>query len=264
MDQDFVADAAPALETIDDPAAESASGPYLGRWNRLVSTTNWEKGRIICQWREALSAAGAAPQSATDEAWCRRVGNLTPQHCGRLRRVWQRFGEVCDRYSGLYWSHFHAALEWSDAEMWLEGAVQNDWSIAQMVHQRNATLDALEGPGDADAAAMEVPAEVWDDDAPLGSPQPPEAISSLPGEVHEAAGESPFDAAGDVAEAIAAEPLRPFEDLPPLPADLQEAFEAFKLAIVRHRQAGWAEISCPQVLAVLDALRQFARQPAEQ
>jgi hypothetical protein len=264
MDQDFVADAAPGLEAIDDPAAEGASGPFLGRWNRLVSTTNWEKGRIICQWREALAAAGAAPQSATDEAWSRRVGNLTPQHCGRLRRVWQRFGAGADRYPGLYWSHFHAALEWSDAEMWLEGAVQNDWSVAQMVRQRSATLDALEGPADAAAeAALEIPPEVWDDDAPVGREELPETISSSPGEVHEAADGASLDAAGASAEPSAAEPLRPFEGLPPLPADLQDAFEAFKLAIVRQRQAGWVEISCRQVLAVLDALREFARQPAE-
>ena len=40
---------------------EEASAEYLGKWNRLVSTTNWEKGRIICQWREALEEAGAGP-----------------------------------------------------------------------------------------------------------------------------------------------------------------------------------------------------------
>ena len=265
MDQDFVADATPApyMETIDDPAADGASGPYLGRWNHLVSTTNWEKGHIICQWREALVAAGAPPQSATDDAWSRRVGNLTPQHCGRLRRVWQRFGTAAERYPGLFWSHFHAALEWSDAEMWLQGAADSDWSVAQMVRQRSDTLDSVAGSSDA----AEIPPETWDDDAPVAREQPPEAISSSPGEVHEAAGEeSPFDAAGASDDETAAEPpepLRPFENVPRLPADLQDAFEAFKLAIVRHRQAGWAEISCGEVLAVLDALREFAEQPGE-
>jgi len=67
----------------------------------------------------------------------------------------------------------------------------------------------------------------------------------------------------DLAEPIVAGPPRPFEGLPPLPANLQDAFEVFRLAIVRQRQAGWAEISCRQVLAVLDALREFARQPGE-
>ena len=38
------------------PSAEKlelASDSFVGRWNTLVSTTNWEKGRIIQQWREA-------------------------------------------------------------------------------------------------------------------------------------------------------------------------------------------------------------------
>ncbi len=264
MDQDFVADATLGAETINGPTVESTSGPYLGRWNHLVSTTNWEKGHIICQWREALAAVGAPDQSASDEAWSRRVGDLTPQHCGRLRRVWQKFGQVREQYAGLYWSHFQAALEWSDAEMWLEGAVQNGWSIAQMRQHRSDTLDALDPAPESD----EGPVEVWDDGVPVGQEPPPETISSSLGEVHEAAGDGAMDetaideeAAG--AEDFSAEPVRPFEGLPPLPADVDAAFEAFKLAIVRHRQAGWAEISCPQVLAVLDALRQFAQQPAE-
>ena len=44
---------------VDPAAVESASAEYLGQWHRLVSTTNWEKGRIICEWRQDLLAAGA-------------------------------------------------------------------------------------------------------------------------------------------------------------------------------------------------------------
>jgi hypothetical protein len=273
MDQHDFADAALATDAIDQPTIETASAPYLGRWNHLVSTTNWEKGRIICEWREALLSAGASAPSVTDEAWSRRVGNLTPQHCGRLRRVWQKFGNVRDLYPGLYWSHFQAVLDWPDAEMWLEGAVQNAWSIAQMAQQRSTTLGALEGlPGGEDLAVGEM-----DEDAPVDPNQPPEAICSSPGEVHEAAetdsdradaarqdagDDALLDASDSCAEGSVAEPFRPFAALPPLPDDLSDAVEAFKLAIVRHRQAGWEEISCQQVLAVLDALGQFASQPA--
>ncbi len=271
MDQHDLADAALATDAIDQPTIENTSAPYLGRWNHLVSTTNWEKGRIICDWREALLSAGASAQSATDEAWSRRVGNLTPQHCGRLRRVWQKFGKVRQQYAGLYWSHFHAALEWPDAEMWLEGAVQNAWSVAQMAEQRSATLGTLEGPPGDERAAGEI-----DEDASVGLDQPPAAISSSPAEVHDAAETEPDradaarqdaddDALSDEGDALAgqsvAEPIRPLAALPPLPADLSDAVEAFKLAIVRHRHAGWKEISCQQVLTVLDALRQFAVQP---
>ena len=127
----------------ENPQIERASSEYLGRWNRLVSTTNWEKGRIVAEWREALIAAGAAAAAYSDEAWSRRVGSVTPQHTGRLRRVYQRFASMRETYPGLYWSHFQAALDWDDAEMWLEGAVQNRWSIAQMQGERSRTLGAL-------------------------------------------------------------------------------------------------------------------------
>ena len=122
--------------------AIDASVEYVGRWNRLVSTTNWEKGRIIHQWREALRQAVAPAGSFADEAWSGQVGGVTPQHVGRLRRVYERFGEVFGQYRGLYWSHFQAAVDWPDAEMWLEGAVQNGWTISQMRAQRWEAIGA--------------------------------------------------------------------------------------------------------------------------
>ena len=148
------ASSSPVAEA-EQPAIEATSHTYLGQWNRLVSTTNWEKGRIICQWREALIAAGAPPTSYTDEAWSRRVGNVTPQHTGRLRRVFDRFAASREAYSGLFWSHFQVALDWNDAEMWLEGAVQNGWSVAQVQEERWRTLggNLTEKPADEPAAA---------------------------------------------------------------------------------------------------------------
>ena len=126
----------------DPPLVAEISGEYVARWDRLVSTTNWEKGRIICEWREALIQAEAPSGSYADEAWSRRAGSVSPQHTGRLRRVYQRFGHVHQQYAGLCWSHFQAALDWPEAEMWLEGAVQNCWSVARMRHRRWQTLGA--------------------------------------------------------------------------------------------------------------------------
>ena len=57
-----------SLAAADDSAIERASREYVGRWNRLISSTNWEKGRIISQWREALIEAGAPAAACTDEA----------------------------------------------------------------------------------------------------------------------------------------------------------------------------------------------------
>ena len=122
---------------VDPQLLDQTSLPFVGRWNQLVSNTNWEKGRIIHQWREALRESGAPATEYSDDAWSRRVGGVTGQHVGRLRRVYQRFGLSYPDYAGLFWSHFQAAIEWDDAEMWLEGAVQNGWSVSQM---RHATL----------------------------------------------------------------------------------------------------------------------------
>ena len=179
--------------------AVEASAQYVGRWNRLVSTTNWEKGRIICQWREALRQAGAPAASYTDDAWSRQVSNVTPQHVGRLRRVFERFGQVYEQYEGLYWSHFQAACEWPDAEMYLQGAVENDWSISQMRDQR---WEAMGGapelkPFDADIVNAEL-----DEDVSAGDDGPqPATISESFGEVHgaedlsdEGSERQPFDA----------------------------------------------------------------------
>ncbi len=74
----------------------------------------------------------------------------------------------------------------------------------------------------------------------------------------EAAGEAeaPFDVPA------AAEPVRPFENLPALPRDLADAFENFKLAILNHKLSGWRDVSADDILTVLNALKQLALAPA--
>ena len=56
--------------------------------------------------------------------------------------------------------------------------------------------------------------------------------------------------------------VRPFENLGELPDDLAGAFDAFKLAILRHKQEGWEQISRDDVLASLDALKELALAPS--
>ncbi|MCH2595954.1 MAG: hypothetical protein MKZ95_09125, partial [Pirellulales bacterium] len=109
--------------------SEQVALPYIGQWNSLISTTNWQRGRIICLWRDAMMDSGVPVTEYSDEAWAQLVGGVTCQHVGRLRRVFQRFGEVYEQYEGLYWSHFQAAIDWDDSEMWLEGSLQNGWSV---------------------------------------------------------------------------------------------------------------------------------------
>ncbi len=154
---------------MDIAVVEQTSEQFLGKWKRLVSTTNWEKGQIISQWRAALVDAGAGVSEYSDEVWSRQVGQVTPQHVGRLRRVFERFGDTRDSYAGLYWSHFQAALDWDDAEMWLEGAVQNSWSIADMRRTRSETLGT---PADWQSTEDETGAELDEDGELAGETLP--------------------------------------------------------------------------------------------
>jgi hypothetical protein len=229
---------------------DSASAPYLGRWHRLVSTTNWEKGRIIQEWRTALSSAGAPASEYADDAWSSRVGNVTGQHVGRLRRVYERFGNAASDYHGLFWSHFQSALDWDDAEMWLEGAVQSRWSVAEMRRQRLTTRAAAEGktPDDAETGS-DSPDEDFEplDDEPTRQSTSAGVVaeraagkSEVADRTAEASEETNADEWFDDASAAGTEHREvarpaPFAHLAELPEDLADAFESFKLAIVRHR-----------------------------
>jgi hypothetical protein len=259
------------------PLSESlveASQPFVGRWSRLVSTTNWEKGRIIVEWRQALVSQGLPVTEYSDEAWGRLVGGVTGQHVGRLRRVYQRFSQVREHYPELYWSHFQSALDWDDAEMWLEGARHSGWSIAQMRDARWTTLGKLEA--DRPRASDIVESETDEDSEPARSV--PSAItgeySQISGPRHE--GPDFGDDSGDVsgsqgadwlADAPSVPPVevaRPFESLPDLPDDLAAAFDGMKLAILRHKRQAWQAISSADVLRTLDALKALVTAPAEE
>lgn len=261
---------------------EETSLAYIGRWNRLVSTTNWDKGRIIYEWRSALQASGVPTTEYSDEAWSRMVGGVTGQHAGRLRRVYERFGDVFAEYEGLYWSHFQAALDWDDAEMWLEGALQSRWSVAEMRRRRWQTMGAVESERPRDEEI--VPTELDEDfSAAADTTQASAAHNSgqdLRSDDYTAEARSPagpdfgdeddVPARHDFAEpsfegstAPTADRVRPFADLPRLPDDLSTAFEAFQLAILRHRADGWQEVSCDDVAASLEALKSLALAPLE-
>lgn len=254
---------------------EEASAPYLGQWNTLISTTNWDKGKIIHLWRTSLQAAGAPAAEYSDDAWGKRVGGVTGQHVGRLRRVFERFGDHYTNYRGLYWSHFQAAIEWEDAEMWLEGAVQNGWSVASMRNQRWETMGQLESekPSDDLVAAEvdedfepaqgdnEVKGSIGDMDPPTGPLHEGPDFGDEEQDAHNR--ESAGLAEGEVGDSTEAPSLiKPFAELGALPDDVMDAFEAFKLAVIRHRAAGWEEISQDDMLSCLESLKVLVNAPS--
>lgn len=250
------------------PVVEETSTEYLGHWNKLVSHTNWEKGRIICAWRTALAAADAPEHSFTDEAWSLRVGNVTPQHVGRLRRVYERFAGAEKQYPGLYWSHFQAAMDWIDAEMWLEGASQNGWSIADMRRQR---CEALGAPDELKPREEDVVQAELDEDTFQGAESDTVAESfDEVQDTRDGVDAPPFDtddqsmAQASVPDVETETPLqtdRPFENLGRLPDDLHEAMDLFRLAILSHKVSGWTEVALDDVLSALEALKRLAIAP---
>lgn len=266
----------PRIETDLSAKTVESSSPFVGQWNQLVSTTNWEKGRIIADWRDAVRKSGAHVTEFSDEAWTRLVGNVTSQHVGRLRRAHERFGAVRSQYSGLFWSHFQAALDWDDAEMWLEGAIGNRWSVSQMRGARwEANGGGPEGPtdghvietqidedsynalaGNAEEASSEAARSGDMDDEPVTAASRESAAT-----VDADESDAPFDADGESGDK--APRVRPFADLAKLPDDVADAFEQFKLVILSHKMTGWDLISRDDLLGALDALKALAVAPSD-
>jgi len=262
----------PAPPLAGSVSSSDVDAPFVGRWNTLVSTTNWEKGRIICEWRAAQLAKGASVGEQSDEAWAQLVGGVTGQHVGRLRRVYQRFGEVAEQYPGLYWSHFQAAIDWDDAEMWLEGAIRDGWSVSQMRGQRWEVLGHAGQPPAETAEPDEAGVVEWPEtdaaEADAAGEGPVEAVIRPLGATDDEAAEEAEAAAAGARGDRAAEPAAPVRrrlavEVEDLPDDLAEAFEQFKLAIIAHRREGWRETTAEEVLECLEALRQLVLAPTD-
>jgi hypothetical protein len=270
--------------TTFDGQMDITSQRFLGQWHRLISTTNWDKGRVILDWRQAMLDLNTPAREYSDEAWSQQVENVSPQHVGRLRRVYERFSGVRDNYEGLYWSHFQAALDWDDAEMWLEGAVQSQWSVSRMRRQRWETLGrvASEEPRAEDVVEAELDEDFSESDEAAGPHSVDQNVSTVqdPGsdlptdEDNSAEDGSTSDSsddgdygrdasASDEASSMESAAVRPFEDLPDLPDDLADALETFKLVILRHKMSGWEEVSQLDMISCLRSLEQLAVAPAE-
>lgn len=264
---------------LNSPLVDELSTTHVGQWNRLVSQTNWEKGALILRWRNAMIAAELPKAACSDDAWARRVGNVTPQHVGRLRRVAERFGERESEYPGLYWSHFQAALDWDDAEMWLEGAMQNTWSVAQMRIQRWEAIGAPTElkPRDEDVFTAEIDEDVNPrNDSPVSAIGRTETRTAEIGPADIVEGfdsdQPPFETddstasqkepkkAGEKGKMSSTGPstgelLASLKDFSEMPDDLGDALETLKVSILNHKLSGWKEISPAILLKKLDALK---------
>ena len=260
------------------------------KWEKLISRTNWEKGKLIQEWRTALIEQGAPATAYSDEAWSRQVGAVTPQHVGRLRRVYERFNDMSAEFPQLYWSHFQAALDWDDAQSWLQNAADNKLSVSQMRMKRWESLGspADKKPKETDVHPSDLDEDVNpDNDEPKGKKKKgmDDSVESSEGEVKDfdpnfGGSDGPLNEKPDfgdeseipfqpdplqpdgesmfAAPQTPVEPCRPFEDIPDFPDDLTNAFDTLKIAILNHKLAGWEDVSCDDVCAALNAMKQLA------
>lgn len=272
-------DAGAEISQEDLERAAELAEPFVGQWNTLISTTNWEKGRIISEWRAELIASGVDATQYSDEAWSKRVGGVTSPHVGRLRRVYERFVDDYQSYEGLYWSHFLAALDWQDAPLWLEGASREKWSISGMREKRWEAEGAVDAKRPTASEIVEVdtdeditlPAQgdgkTKDYDGDTGSVASgktyenadfgdEEELQSLAGQSPD--GESGIQADGQEAEAPAAV-VQPFIGLPSLPDDLNDAIEMLKLSLLRHKATEWRDVEADTIQKYLDAIGLMVR-----
>lgn len=247
---------------------EAPSRPFIGSWQSLVSQTNWEKGKIIFEWRNKLQAEAVSPRLFSDPTWSRLVGEVSPQHVGRLRRTWEKFQTTYTTYENLYWSHFFAALEWDDAEMWLEGAVQNKWSVSQMRHQRWETMGQVKGQEPKTEISVDVAEEGLG--AIAANPDNGETAyqndgSPIQGPLREGPdfGDEPTNSAVAAPREELGDALADRVDLEAVLADVSndiaKPFRELRAAIIEARDADWTSVKRIDVIALVNDLKMLLR-----
>ena len=261
-----------------EPLIDEIASEYVGFWNLLVSKTNWEKGKVIHSWRTKLIEAGLPRRVYSDEAISQRLGNVTPQHVGRLRRVYERFGSQ-EPLPNLFWSHYQAALDWDDADEWLQKASVEKLSVAQTrvarwekngakLNHKPREEDIVDAEKDedvnpyndseydgSDAAITPGRADVSGDDAEKKSKKKKESKNRQGSELGEFAGASePWE--GTEERFTTADVLDSIAKLDALPDDLAEAFEQVKVGILSHKLAGWDDV---RPITIASYLSEFKR-----
>jgi len=194
---------------------------------------------------------------------------VSGQHIGRLRRVYERFGESFTQYVGLFWSHFQAVLDWEDAETWLNDASSNQWSVATMRLKRWEAIGSPAGqkPRDSDIVMSERDEDVnaYNDcdtvlDGNIKSVEPnrknkkehdKDRKKRSADDEHESGSSSP-----DLGEfSSPAEACAQMKQIKDLPEDLKEAFEQLKIVILSHKVSGWREVDPQRILTFLNAMK---------
>lgn len=110
---------------------EDTEAALIARAQLALSHCNWEVGECAALWTKRFA------RGRTDADFAALVG-LSPDQVYQRRRVWETFGDVCDNYAHLKWSHFYAAINWDDAAECLQWAQDVQAGVAEMRAWRRA------------------------------------------------------------------------------------------------------------------------------
>jgi len=103
----------------------------IDRAQQSVFDSNWVVGECASLWTTRYA------RGRTDADFAQHVG-LSADQVYQRRRVWETFAGERDRFAGLRWSHFYAALTWDDALESLDWAQQTLSTVAEMRAWRRA------------------------------------------------------------------------------------------------------------------------------
>lgn len=115
-----------AAEVRQDQESEAA---IIRAAKEAISTCNWKLGECASKWN--LNWA----RGRGDGDFGMAVG-MSGDQIYQRRRVWERWGGKA--VPALSWSHFYAALNWDDADDYLEWSYANSATVAEMRAYRTA------------------------------------------------------------------------------------------------------------------------------
>jgi hypothetical protein len=177
--------------------------------------------------------------SGTFCAWVTENTWLSPQYARQLMQAAEKFGSI----AALNRSQITAIIKLSRDDVPAEAVEE-----AQRRIEAGETITSAEADRMIEASRLE-------------SDFPNEQESGLFDEADSDEPDHLASAGKPITEPVPFELHRPFANLPSLPADVSDAFEAFKLCVLRHKLAGWQEITRGDLCATLDALKELAKQP---
>lgn len=140
------------LEIYAKPPAEVSDNEPTKSWEELVSAwltvrelgdaSNWTLGDIAVEVERAFGKSKGPDGRRPIDIWAAAVGE---KHDTVRQYAWvsRTFPKREDRMSGLSWTHYRTVAKTGDMAMvWINEAVKNNWTAAQLAEEVKNVQDA--------------------------------------------------------------------------------------------------------------------------